>query len=484
MRNAQTTRSRLSLVVRLLVLCALCCGAIVVSLCLAADKPAGPASPDSAPGTGSRAHGPVSSASAPGPGQVASAPASRPIDPKEAPNDPNVDLLVKGLNEFAIDLYKEIAKTEKGNIFFSPFSISSALTMVYAGARGKTAEEMAKVLHFPPELLKNNAMSLHAAASKLLRYLDAEVTYYGGKRGFKLCVANALWVQKGHPFIGDFTEVCRSGYASELREFDFLDGDETSRKAVNAWVEKQTEQRIKELMRPGSVNETTRMIATNATYFRARWRLPFKREKTQDGPFWTSPDTKVTVPMMHNRAQFRFGRIGTFKVVRLDYVGWDVCAIILLPDSKDGLEALEKSLTGEIFLKCHNSIDDADVDVCIPKFRMTWGSDLKPIRSLGMVRALTPGQADFSGITGDMSLALSSLLHKAIVDLNEEGTEAGRGVGGAMDAVIMERKEFIADYPFLIMIADRPTGCIYFLGRVIDPTQTTGGNPIEENPRT
>jgi len=230
MTNAQTTRSRLPLVVRLWVLCALCGGGVVVSLCLAADKPGA---------------APAAAGSAPGAGPVASAPASRPIDPNQVANDPDVKLLVKGLNEFAIDLYKEIAKTEKGNIFFSPFSISSALAMVYTGARGQTAEQMRKVLHFPPDLAKGDGKALHRAYARLVRHLNAEKNADGHARKYQLVVANALWGQKGTPFLKEFLELNTGCYGAGMEQVDFATAPEEALNIVNAWVEKQTREKIK-----------------------------------------------------------------------------------------------------------------------------------------------------------------------------------------------------------------------------------------------
>ena len=467
MRNARTSRSGLSSVVRLWVLCALCGGAVVVSVCLAADKPsAAPAGAASPPGPGSLVPGPSSSpapGSPPGPSSPLPVASSQPLDA----NDPDVKLLVKGLNEFAIDLYKEIAKTEKGNIFFSPFSISSALAMTYAGARGKTAEEMAKVLHFPPELTKDNGKRLHAAVSLLTRNAQAKGTELAKQDSFILTVANALWVQKGMRLREDFLQVTRRAYEAGLAEVDFRGAPGKATEIINRWVEKETNRKIQDILPPGLVTSNTPMVLTNAIYFKGTWLDQFKPYLTSDAPFMVGGKKPTKVPtMMKESDEFLYAEEESFRTLVLPYLGGRASMVVLLPRANDGIEELGKRLDAAAIDKTARKARRDGLAVWLPKYKTTWAKDLMDnLGGLGLVHV-----DDFSGITDETGLSLAFVLHKAFVDVNEEGTEAAAATAVGLNESA-NRMEFRVDHPFLYIIRDNATGLIYFFGRTMDPIE-------------
>lgn len=430
--------------------------------CIPRDQLGG-AGPGGAPGEPAGARGGVQKgASGTGAGaQPASGPA---FDA----NDPDVKLLVKGLNEFAFDLYKEIAKTEKGNIFFSPFSISSALAMTYAGARGKTAEEMAKVLHFPPELLKDDAKRLHAAFAKLMVQFNPGKTPDGSDPGFDLQVANALWAQKGHPFLKDFVETNRTHYRAALQTVDLSYPDQVAG-IVNEWVGKQTRERITRLLDRDMLNSQTRLVLTNAVYFKGAWLFPFlKGEGNPFAPFWVSGTEKVSAPLMAQGGEFAHFVGKTFKSLQLDYLHSPIAMLILLPDKRDGIGDLGESLSVRDIDTCLNKCKLRRFrTIEIPKYKVTWsGSLLERMRAMGL-----HDLSDFSGMSGDKALTLAFLAHKAFVDVNEKGTEAGAATALGMDTLPPPDLEFIADHPFFYFIVDSDSECILFMGRLMDPTK-------------
>jgi serpin B len=419
------------------------------------------AEPAGAPGEPAGARSGVQkAASGPGAGtQPASAPA---FDA----NDPDVKLLVKGLNEFAIDLYKEIAKTEKGNMFFSPYSISSALAMSYAGARGKTAEEMAKVLHFPPELTKDDAKRLHATFGKLNAHLNAEKTPDGKPRPFTLIVANALWGQKGMRFIPAFSELCKAHYDGAFHEVDFASAPEEARARINAYVEGKTMEKIKDLFPPGIIKPEFRLVLTNAAYFKAAWPAPFRKELTKEEPFWVSPEKKVSAMMMHDdQANGPYAQGNGYKILGLPYREEENAMIIVLPDKKDALDQVMEGFRAQEMEKLLDRAVPSSVDVHIPKYKVTWSTPL-----LGNLRGMGMVSSKFSGISQDETLQLETIVHKAFVSVDEEGTEAAAATGVGYALMVGDR-EFRADHPFVFFIRDLRTGCFLFMGRLVDPTK-------------
>jgi serpin B len=393
--------------------------------------------------------------------------AKQPAPPGTSASKPvSADLaaVAKSNNQFAVDLYAKLAANEKdGNLFFSPFSISTTLTMTCGGARGKTAEEMRKILHFA---LADD--KLHPAAGALLDDLNAA----GKAGGFELSVANALWAEKSRQFLPEFLALNKANYHAGLETLDFAGDAEGARKTINAWVERQTQDRIKDLIQPGSFDQLTRLVLTNAVYFKAGWESIFIEGMTLERPFKLFGGGTIKTPIMAQTNWFPFGAGGGFKAVELPYEGKRLAMLILLPDKDDGLPALEKKLSVKLLegLKLENH----EVALSLPRFTLATECRLdSALKSLGMVAAFDAQKADLSGLDGETApgkrLFLAAAVHKAFVEVNEKGTEAAGATGGWLLAAGEEPKPFIADHPFLFLIRDRETGCILFIGRVTNP---------------
>lgn len=382
---------------------------------------------------------------------------------QEAASDKDVSVLVYGNNQFAVDLYSKLAK-DNGNLFFSPFSIFSALGMTYAGARGDTAAEMAKTLYFSQDQEK-----VHPVFRTLLRQLNAK----RNKPAYQLSLANALWGQRNFGFLPDFINLTGREYDASLKEVDFIAATEETRKLINDWVEEKTQQKIKELLKPGVLDANTRLVLTNAIYFKGFWASQFKKSQTQDAKFRTSPADSVTVPMMRQQADFPYFEGDDFQALQLPYRGKDLSMVIFLPKHVDGMDAFEKKLTAVNLTQWLGKLRQQEVDVALPRFKMTSEFSLKKtLTSLGMRLAFVPGGADFTGMSGSgKNLHIAAVVHKAFVDVNEEGTEAA-----AATAVVVTTKGglrmtpiFRADHPFVFLIRDNRSGSILFMGRMMNP---------------
>ncbi len=370
--------------------------------------------------------------------------------------------VVKGNNQFALDLYKQLGEKEDGNLLFSPYSISTALAMTYAGARGETQDEMAKVLHFAlPQRL------LHPAFAAIIEDLNDEK-----RKGYKLAVANRLWGQKGYSFRPNFLNTTRKYYGAELAQVDFAKAAEKARQTINKWVEEQTQDKIKDLIPEGVLDSLTRLVLTNAIYFKGDWETQFDKKATREADFTATPDKKVKVPMMHQVAPFKYADLPSLQVLEMPYAGDDLSMVVLLPKKTDGLGDLEKSLDAKSLQEWTGGVRKRKVSVFLPKFKMTCKFRLKPVlASMGMPLAFDAGRADFSGMTGSKDLYISAVIHKAFVDVNEEGTEAAAATAVVMTLRSAPRPSpvFRADHPFLFLIRDNRTGSILFLGRVAEP---------------
>jgi len=364
-------------------------------------------------------------------------------------------------NEFALDLYAKL-KDEPRNLFFSPYSISTALAMTYAGARGETEKQMAEVLHFTLE-----QKYLHPAFSKLQRSLNER----GGKGAYELTVSNALWGQKGYGFLKEFLEIIKTNYDGGLNEVNFVGATESARKTINAWVERETNNKIKDIIGPGVLSSMTRLVLTNAIYFKGNWARQFEKDRTKEAPFTLLSGEKVNIPMMNQKAEFNYMESEDFQGLELPYMDNELSMFILLPKEIEGLSELEKSFTAENLSNWTGKLHKGEVIVSVPKFKMTCQFGLADIlKSMGMKDAFS-GKADFSGMTGKRDLFISAVIHKAFVDVNEEGTEAA-----AATAVVMRMTSigpqipvFRADHPFVFLIRDNHSGSILFIGRVMNP---------------
>ncbi len=400
----------------------------------------------------------------------------RAVDEPTAREKMNKQLIVTGNNEFALELYAKLSGKE-GNLFFSPYSISTALAMAHAGARGQTEAQMARVLHFPviakpgTELSSKLIPDRHQFASVFAEIIE-DLNSRGKKGGYELRVANALWGQEGHEFLEEFLGLIKTNYGGRLNEVDFVRAAETARKTINTWVEKETNDKIKNLIQKGVLDSMTRLVLTNAIYFKGNWARQFKEDRTKEAPFTLADGRKVDVAMMNQTGQFNYMETESFQGLELPYVDDELSMIILLPNKFDGLDKFEKTLTAENLSKWMDELNNREVRVSIPKFKMTSQFALASVlESMGMTDAFS-ANADFSGMNGRRDLFISAVIHKAYVDVNEEGTEAAAATAVTMKLTSVGPARipvFCADHPFLFLIRDNHSGSILFIGRVMNP---------------
>jgi serpin B len=373
---------------------------------------------------------------------------------------PETKAVVNDNNAFAFELYGQL-RGKEGNLFFSPYSISTALAMTYGGARGQTAEEMATAMHFalPQE-------RLHPAFADLGKELNND----GKPRKAKLQIANRLWGQKDYGFFPAFLKLSEDNYGAGLKEVDFVGDTEGARKVINAWVEEQTKDKIKDLLQPGILSVDTRLVLTNAIYFKAAWQRPFNPKATVDGPFHVAPGKQVKAKLMKASFRANFKDFGDVAVLELPYEEHEMSMILLLPKKKDGLADLEKGLTAARLQELVGKMSGHIVDVTLPKFKVTAEFQLnEQLQALGMKRAFGAG-ADFSGMTSRGKLHISAVVHKAFIDLNEAGTEAAAATAVVMDVLSAPPPgTFTADHPFAYVLRDNRTGSILFMGRLVNP---------------
>jgi len=366
-------------------------------------------------------------------------------------------------NRFALDLYAELSGAEAGrNLFFSPSSISTALAMTLTGASGITAEEMRETLRFTLD-----DAALHAAMADLTGRLGSSGD------GMELSIANALWGQRDFEFLPEFLELNREHYGAGLRLVDFVKATEGSRQEINDWVGEETRDKIPELIPRGLLDASTRLVLTNAIYFKGTWKLQFDPELTRDLPFHVSRDLEVTAPMMSMRSpELPYFEGDGLQALELPYVGERTSMVLLLPDETTGLATLEKELDAESLETMLGEMRTRELQsVLLPRFTMTRKFRLEEtLGRMGMPSAFGEG-ADFSGMTGRRDLFISNVVHEAFVQVNEEGTEAAAATGVTMKRTAYVPKPVLrADRPFIFLIRDNATGAILFMGRVVDPS--------------
>ena len=367
-------------------------------------------------------------------------------------------------NQFALDLYEQL-RGGGGNLFYSPASLSTALAMAYAGARGQTAEQMAKVLQFDQP-----SDQLNANFAKLIALWNS-----GGKEhDFKLDVANALWGQQGYPFAPAFNQLLQKDYGAPLRPVDFRQ-TEQARHTINQWVQEKTQGKIADLIPSGGIDALTRLVLTNAIYFKAKWDRPFLEQATHPGPFHVSSDKTTQVPMMHQSDSFRLLKGAGFSALEMTYADSAFSMMVFLPDNPDGLTAFEQSLSANSLSQWIEKLGESEmrqVQVTFPKFKMTQEQEMAKVLSrMGMPLAFS-SRSDFSGMNeGQEPVFISAVFHKAYVDVNEKGTEAAAATAIGVRATAMPLKidQFTADHPFFFIIRDNRAGSILFIGRVLNP---------------
>jgi serpin B len=373
-----------------------------------------------------------------------------------------INSVVSANNQFALDLYAKL-KVENGNIFFSPFSISSALAMVYEGAKGDTAGEIQSVFHFPADA--SLRQSSYAAIYNQINQPDAK---------YQLSIANALWAQKDYKFLDEYLGVVKNYYAGQAANVDFINSAEQARLTINQWVEDKTNDKIKDLFSAGSLDAATRLVLTDAIYFKGTWSKPFDKQSTQDADFRLNSTETTKVPMMYDKGEYGYAETDDLQVLQVLYNGNKLSMIILLPKNND-LAGLESSLSSTTMKDWRGRLQWQSVEVYLPKFTFDTKYFLNDtLAGMGMPTAFTD-QADFSGMDGTRSLSIQTVVHQAFVAVDEEGTEAAAATGVGIAATAMpvphEIPVFRADHPFIFLIRDERNGNILFFGRVSNPSK-------------
>ncbi|OPY42645.1 MAG: Serpin (serine protease inhibitor) [Methanoregulaceae archaeon PtaU1.Bin059] len=378
--------------------------------------------------------------------------------------------VIDGNNQFALELYEHLANDpehREENLFFSPFSISSALAITYEGARGTTADEIRSVFHFP-----ENQSVMRSGFAGVIAGINSKANTY------TLRTANALWAEKTYPFLSEYISAAEQHYGATTTNLDFINMPEESRVTINTWVEDQTEERIRDLLQPGTIDPLTRLVITNAIYFKGTWVKQFDENKTGDADFRTETGKTVRVRMMQRTdedARYGYAETETLQALSMPYEsgeGKEISMLIILPKN-DGISMIEKSLNASMLSSLQDSLMTRRVMVYFPKFVMETKYSLPAaLSAMGMPTAFT-GAADFSGMDGMGNLYIDDVVHQAFVEVNEEGTEAAAATAVVMQLSAMPMEEptpvFRADHPFIFFIQDNETGNILFMGRVTNP---------------
>lgn len=387
-----------------------------------------------------------------------------------------IETLVDGNTQFAIDLFHHLAaNASTENVFLSPYSISTALAMTWAGARGSAEQQMAQTLHY--DLTQDR---LHPAFNSLDRTLDrrdesaATTTRDDEGQPFELRTVNAIWGQQDYPFRESYLEVLARNYGAGLRVQDFISNPEKARTTINDWVAEQTNDKIEDLLSEGVITALTRLVLTNAIYFKANWATPFNENATEDATFTALDGSTSSVPMMEQRHQYPYAEVDGHQLVELPYVGGDVSMVVLLP-AEDEFQSVEQSLDTAGLQRYLDALESKEGTVRLPQF--TYGSKVSlkdALSALGMPIAFDPDEADFGGMAdlqqANGTLYIRDVIHQSQITVDEKGTEAAAATGVVMaDAAAPANPfEMVVDRPFLYLIQDRETGTILFLGRVVD----------------
>lgn len=369
-----------------------------------------------------------------------------------------ISAVVNANNQFAFELYSELKNTETRNIFFSPYSISTSLTMTYEGARGQTADEMQSVLHIPedPNIRR-------PGFAKIINQINKE------DKSYQLNTANALWAHEDYKFLDEYFNTIQNYYTGKVTNLNFVKETEKSRVTINNWVEEQTNNKIKNLIPSGVLNVMTRLVLTNAIYFKGTWLIKFNKKDTKKRNFMITPDFPVEVPMMTlsgEKAKFNYAETEDVQLLELPYEGKKISMLIILPTQY--LNSIELNAQNLAIWK--NRMYEREVMVLLPKFKFETKYMMKEtLEKMGMPTAFSMA-ADFSGMDGTKMLYIQQAIHQAFVEVNEEGTEAA-----AATAIVVGLKSsgptvFNANHPFIFIIQERETGNILFMGRVIDPS--------------
>jgi serpin B len=397
-----------------------------------------------------------------------------PANPRPFAISPEIRSVVEANNAFAIDLYQKL-RDNRGNLFFSPYSISSVLAMTCAGAGGQTKSEMVKALHFDSE-----GVAVPVAFKKLTDRIR-EVQRWNR---ITLMSANSIWCQQNHPLAAKFLSSVRENYNGDAKSVSFINAPEAAQNEINSWVSQKTGGKIQNLIEPGKLSDSTRMVLCNAIYFKGKWQTQFKASETRRAPFYVSTNRIVNVPMMRQEARFKIMRSDdmTVSLIELPYIGSDLSMVIILPVTEPEFDSehviplsdVEGNLTSQTLRSWLAELDQCNAYkaiVSIPRFKTGQDFDLSGcLKALGMASAFDKDKANFSGMDETTNLYVSDVFHRAFVEVNESGTEAA-----AASLVFVKTRSmperFIANHPFIFLIRDNATGSILFLGRIVDPTE-------------
>ena len=379
------------------------------------------------------------------------------VTPKTSARDQTS--VVASATRFALDLYARL-RQKKGNLFLSPWSITTALAMTYAGAHGNTAVQMAKVLHF------------HMAQSRLHPAIGAIQAQLKSTKDSELAIANRIYPELDVALLPAFVRLIKTAYGSALRQLDYKKHPRISRKTINAWVEHMTRGRIRTLLHDGDINADTRMVLVNAIYFKGRWIHQFPKHATRPADFHTTSGKTATIPMMHQQSMFRYRSLPDMQLLELPYAGNRLSMVILLPRRTRGLTAIEKGLSVGKLNRMLSLLRLQKVNLYLPRFKLGTRFELgKALKVLGMPQAFSDA-ADFRNMTRSEPIKISKVIHQANCDVTEKGTVAAAATAVVMVRIVAKSPAppvFRADHPFLFLIRDHTTGVILFLGRLVRP---------------
>lgn len=390
-----------------------------------------------------------------------------------------INAVTKANNQFAIDLYNEInIDNSNKNIFFSPWSISTAVAMVYEGARGNTSKEIEKVFYFP-----ENDSSRRSSYANILNTINK------ARGKYKLHIANAIWLQKDYFFLKSYKDIISKYYLGEIKNLDFDKNPNDSSFKINNWVSKNTNNKIKKIVSPDMFSSSTRAILTNAIYFKGKWKHQFDKTHTKFEDFTVGSGQKIKVPMMKlidNNLNFNYAESDGIQILEMPYQGDKISMLVLLPKikmsnriyNKDEIQSqsinisqLQSILSPVKLHKWINKMKPESVHIYIPKFTFKTSYSLNDhLKNLNLSLPFS-SRADFSGMDGTQMLYINKILHKAYIDVSEEGTEAAAATSVSVDSLSVNYiREFKANHPFIFLILEKKTGNILFMGKVNNPT--------------
>lgn len=377
----------------------------------------------------------------------------------------NPQEIAEGNNKFAFKLFHELKSDNNNNQFYSPFSISTALAMTFAGARTETAIQISQTMNFP------QSENFHSDYKHLLDGLNT-----GTEDKIKLNIANGLWAQKNFKFLDSFFNIVKSNYYSELKNVDFPNAleSEKARKEINAWVEQKTNDKIKDLLSQGDLNSLTRLVLVNAIYFYGDWEEPFKKQRTESKDFTLMDGAKINVPFMNQQGRYNYYEDSKIEAIEIPYKDNKASMVIFLPIKNKRMAEFEKSFDNKYYQDIIAALQFNEVRLSVPKFQTTYKINLgTTLSQMGMPLAFSPSDADFSGMTGKRDLCISEVIHQAFINVDERGTEAAAATAVVMTMTAIrpssDIKVFNADHPFVFLIKDNTTGSILFMGKIMNP---------------